>query len=63
MAIFIPKNTEVEAVIRRVNAEKEFLAGMMATALKAAKKRFERIGECGSWLTTIPNKLNGNVAG
>ena len=45
----------------RVDAEKEFLTGMMATASKAVKMRLERIDECGSWLTTIPNKLNGNL--
>ena len=50
-----------EARKERVDAEKKFLAELMAKASKAEKKRLERIGECGSWLTAVPNKLNGNV--
>lgn len=50
-----------EARKERVDAEKKFLAELMAKASKADKKRLERIGECGSWLTAVPNKLNGNV--
>ena len=44
-----------------MDAEKEYLEGIMATALKAVKKRLERIGEYRPWLTAIPNKLNGNL--
>jgi hypothetical protein len=45
----------------RVEGEQAFLKGMMATSSRAVKKRLERIGECGAWLSTTPNKLNGNL--
>ena len=45
----------------RVDAEKEFVKEMMASSTKAIKKRLERIGETGAWLTMLLNKLNGTL--
>ena len=45
----------------RVDGEKEVVRGMMALASKAVKKRLERIGQTGAWLTMIPNRLNNTL--
>ena len=45
----------------RVDGEKKVVRGMMELASKAVKKRLERIGQTGAWLTMIPNRLNGTL--
>jgi hypothetical protein len=50
-----------EARKRRADAEKAKVEQMKASGSKPVKKRLERIGQCGAWLTTTPNKLNGNL--
>ncbi len=45
----------------RVEGELAFLKGMIASSSKTVKRRLERIGRTGSWLTATPNKLNGNL--
>ena len=45
----------------RVASEKEVVTEMMGQASKAVKKRLERIGQTGAWLTMIPNRLNGTL--
>ena len=42
-------------------AEKESLEKQKASASLAVKKRLERIGQCGSWLTVTPSKLDGTL--
>ena len=45
----------------KIEAEQAFVEKLSASASKAVKKRLERIGQCGNWLTSPPNKLNGNL--
>jgi len=45
----------------RIEAEKEAVVEMMATASKAEAKRLERIGQTGSWMAIPPNKLDGTI--
>ena len=46
----------------RVEEEKEFVTKQAAAATTAeTKKRLERIGACGPWLTVPPNLLDGTV--
>ena len=45
----------------RVESESEFVKVLMAGSSKAEKKRLERIGETGAWLTAMPNLLNNTL--
>ena len=45
----------------RMLEEKEFLDEMKASAPKAVKRRLERFGNTGAWLTATPNALDGTL--
>ena len=45
----------------RVDAETVVIEEMRASARKIERKRLERIGECGSWITRTPHKLTGTL--
>ena len=45
----------------RVKKEKEALQLMIEGALKTMKKRLDRIGECGIWISMMPHKLHGTL--
>ena len=45
----------------RVDGEKEAVKGMMVGASRMLKKRLERIGETGAWISMTPNRLNGTL--
>jgi len=41
----------------RIEREMEMVKAMMATSSKVVRKRLERIGDTGAWLTVLPDKL------
>jgi hypothetical protein len=45
----------------RVEAEKAEVQRQMAAARADVRKRLERIGECGMWITATPNNLHGTL--
>ena len=45
----------------RVKGEQAFVAELKGKAKKDVRRRLERIGETGAWLTVAPNKLAGNL--
>jgi len=45
----------------RVESEQAFVKELMVGASKKVKKRLERIGETGAWLSASPNQLDGNL--
>ncbi len=45
----------------RVEKEAETVKKMCEDGTRAVKKRLARIGQCGAWLSSCPNKLNGNL--
>ena len=51
----------IKARKERCEEEKAFVKSLMEKAPKAVKKRLERMGETGTWLTVTPNKLNGTI--
>ena len=45
----------------RMVEEKEFMDELKASAPKAVKRRLERFGNTGAWLTAPPNALDGTL--
>jgi len=50
-----------EAMKERCEEEKAFIKSLMERAPKAAKKRLEKMGETGAWLTVTPVCLHGTI--
>ena len=45
----------------KIEKEKEALKLMSEGALKKTRKRLDRIGECGIWISMMPHKLHGTL--